>query len=206
MRFRPLKTRLFAAAALTAFGAVVGLAGAAVAITMKSSTNSALGSTIVVSANGRTLYHDSAEQKNTVKCTGTCAKQWLPLLISSGAKPVAGTGVTASKVGVVKRPDGKMQVTYAGLPLYLFAGDSKAGDVNGQGLGGLWHAIAPSGLVIMKAAKSGSTSAGGSSSSTGGSSSGGGYTAPSTGGGSSSGGGATTPSSCANDPGGYGCM
>ena len=115
--------------------------------------------------------------------------------------------MTASKVGVVKRPDGKMQVTYAGLPLYLFAGDSKAGDVNGQGLGGLWHAIAPSGLVVMKAVKAGSTSSGGSSSSTGGSTSGSGSTAPSTGGGSSSGGGsATTPSSCATDPGGYGCM
>jgi len=188
---------------------VVGLAGAAAAVTMKTTMNGALGSSIVVSATGRTLYHDSAEKKNTVKCTGTCATQWRPLLISAGAKPVAGTGVTASKLGIVKRPDGKMQVTYAGLPLYLFAGDSKAGDVNGQGLGGLWHAIAPSGLVIMKAAKGSSASSGGSSSSSGGSSSGGGYTAPSTGGGggSSSGGGvATTPASCANDPGGYGCM
>ena len=202
----PLKTRLVAAAALTAFGALVGLAGAAAAVTMKSTMSSALGSSIVVSATGRTLYHDAAEKKNTVKCTGACATQWRPLLISVGAKPVAGTGVTASKVGVVKRPDGKIQVTYAGLPLYLFAGDSKAGDVNGQGVGGLWHAIAPSGLVIMKAAKAPSTTSGGSS--TGGSSSGGGSTTPSTGGGggSSSGGGSTTPAGCATDPGGYGCM
>lgn len=206
MRLQPLKTRLVAATALTVLVAVVGLAGAAAAVTMKSSTNSALGSTIVVSATGRTLYHDSAEKKNTVKCLGTCAKQWRPLLISAGAKPVAGTGVTASKVGVVKRPDGKVQVTYAGLPLYLFAGDSKAGDVNGQGLAGLWHAIAPSGIVITKAAKAPTTSSG-STGKTGGSSSGGGYTPPSTGGGGpSSGGGSTPPVDCNTNPDGYGCM
>jgi len=204
---RSSKTRLVAAAALTAFVAVMGLAGAAAAITMKSTMNSALGSSIVVSASGRTLYHDSAEAKNTVKCVGTCAAQWRPLLISSGAKPVAGTGVTAAKVGIVKRPDGKVQVTYAGLPLYLFAGDSKAGDVNGQGVGGIWHAIAPSGVVITKTVKTSSSTSGKTSSSTGktgGSSSGGGYSPPSSGGGGTGGGG--TGVDCNMDPNGYGCM
>src|SRR5262249_45708851 len=146
--------------------------------------SSALGSSILVNSAGRTLYHDSAEKKNTVKCLATCLKEWVPLVVTAGAKPVAGTGVAASKVGVLKRPDGKMQVTYAGLPLYLFAGDSKAGDVNGQGVGGIWHAIAPTGVVIMKAAKTASTP------STGGTSSGGGsYGGSGSSGGSSSGGG-----------------
>ena len=62
-------------------------------------------------------------------------------MITAGAKPVAGAGVTAAKLGTVKRPDGKIQVTYNGLPLYLFAGDSKAGDVKGQGVGGIWHVV-----------------------------------------------------------------
>jgi predicted lipoprotein with Yx(FWY)xxD motif len=206
MGHRPLKTRLVAAAALAVFGAAVGLAGATASITMKSTVNSALGSSILVNSAGRTLYHDSAEKKNSVKCLATCLKEWAPLVVTAGAKPVAGTGVTASKVGVLKRPDGKMQVTYAGLPLYVFAGDSKAGDVNGQGVGGIWHAIAPTGVVIMKAAKAVSTpSTGGSN--TGGTSAGGGSYGGSSGG-SSSGGGTTTttPSSCMMDPGGYGCM
>jgi predicted lipoprotein with Yx(FWY)xxD motif len=210
MGLRPLKTRLVAAAALAVFGAAVGLAGASAAITMKSTLNSSLGSSILVNSAGRTLYHDSAEKKNTVKCLATCLKEWVPLVVTAGAKPVAGTGVTAAKVGVLKRPDGKMQVTYAGLPLYLFAGDSKAGDVNGQGVGGIWHAIAPTGIVITKAATTASTpSTGGSS--TGGTSSGGGSyggSSPggSTGSGTSGGATTTTPNNCQNDPGGYGCM
>jgi predicted lipoprotein with Yx(FWY)xxD motif len=216
MGLRPLRTRLVAAAALAAFGATVGLAAGAAAVTMKSSLNGSLATTIVVSSTGRTLYHDSAEAKNTVKCTGACSKEWLPYVVTAGAKPVAGTGVTAAKVGVLKRPDGKMQVTYAGFAVYLYAGDSKPGDVNGQGVGGIWHAIAPTGIVITKTAKSAST-AGGSSSSTssgstsksGGSSSGGssgGYSSGGSTGGSGSGGGATTPNDCATNPGGYGCM
>jgi len=215
MGLRPLKTRLGAVAAVAVFGVAAGLAGATASITMKSTLNSALGSTILVNSAGRTLYHDGAEKQNTVKCLAACAKEWLPLVVTVGAKPVAGAGVMASKLGVLKRPDGKMQVTYAGLPLYLYAGDSKAGDVNGQGVGGIWHVIAPSGSVIMKAAKpatasSGSSSGGGASTgggySSGGSSSGGGTTGGGTTGGGTTGGGGTTPNDCPNNPGGYGCM
>jgi predicted lipoprotein with Yx(FWY)xxD motif len=215
MGLRPLRTRLVAAAALAAFGATVGLAAAAATVTMKSSLNGSLATTIVVSSTGRTLYADG---KSAAKCVGTCTKEWLPYVVTAGAKPVAGTGVTAAKVGVLKRTDGKMQVTYAGFPMYLYAGDSKAGDVNGQGVGGVWHAIGPTGIVITKSAKSASTSSGsgsstssgstsksgGSTGSTGGYSSGGGSTGST--GGSSSGGGATAPNDCATNPGGYGCM
>ena len=214
MRIRSLKTRLVAAAVLAAFGVAAGLAGAAASITMKSTLNSALGSTILVNSAGRTLYHDGSEARNTVKCVAACAKQWLPLVVTAGAKPVAGAGVTASKVGVLKRPDGKMQVTYNGLPLYLYAGDSKAGEVNGQGVGGIWHVIAPSGAVVMKAAKPAATSGGASTgggsysaggSTTGGSTTGGGTTGGGTTGGGTTGGGAP-PNDCVNNAGGYGCM
>ena len=39
------------------------------------------------------------------------------------------------------------------MPLYLYSGDKKAGDANGEGvggvqwLGGTWHAISPSGRI-----------------------------------------------------------
>lgn len=215
MGLRPLKTRLVATAVLAVFGVAAGLAGATATITMKSTLNSALGSTILVNSAGRTLYHDGAEKRNTVKCLAACTKEWLPLVVTAGAKPVAGAGLTASKIGVLQRPDGKMQVTYAGLPLYLYAGDSKAGEVNGQGVGGIWHVIAPSGIVIMKAAKpaatsggssSGGASTGGGSYSSGGTSTGSSSTGGGTTGGGTTGGGTTVPSDCANNPGGYGCM
>src|SRR5262249_27446213 len=158
-----LGTRL--AAVMILGGLFAGVVAAAPVIRVGIASNSALG-TFLVSAS-RTLYHDSAEPRNTVRCTGVCAKEWHPLLVTNGAKPAAAAGVTAALLGTVTRPDGKVQVTYRGLPLYLYAGDGRAGDVNGQGVAGLWHAIAPSGAVITKSAAK-PASPGTSGSSTGG--------------------------------------
>ena len=141
-------------------GGTAAFATAAAGLTLKSSKNTALGTTIVVSAAGKTLYRYSDDRKNTVKCNGACATTWPPLVVAAGTKPVAGTGVTASKLGTVKRADGKTQVTYGGYALYLFAGDRKAGQANGQGLEGEWHAVAPSGAIVTKSATA--ASAGGS--------------------------------------------
>jgi Secreted repeat of unknown function len=63
-----------------------------------------------------------------------------------------------------------VQVTYNGYPLYLFAGDSKTGQANGQGLEKLWYVLSPSGAVVKlsvssAANSSAGTSGGGSSSS-----------------------------------------
>jgi len=137
------------------------LAGAAVAPTVKTASVETLGK-VVVSSTGRTLYHYVDESKGRVKCTGACAKLWPPLLVGATAKPVAGPGVTASKLSVVKRPDGKMQVTYGGLGLYLYAGDKKSGDTNGQALENEWFAVSPSAKVVKEsAAPASSPSAGG---------------------------------------------
>jgi predicted lipoprotein with Yx(FWY)xxD motif len=165
MALRALKVRLAAIATVTAFGVAAAVAVATpVSLTVvHSAQNSSLGR-ILVGAGGRTLYHYSSEQKNVVKCVGSCAATWPPLLVAAGAKPVAGPGVAASLLGTVKRPDGKLQVTYARLPLYLFSGDSKAGDVKGQGEGGVWHALAPSGSIVIRAVTAPSGTAGGTSS------------------------------------------
>jgi predicted lipoprotein with Yx(FWY)xxD motif len=141
--------------------AAVGAAAATLTV-VKTSQNGALGR-IVVSATGRTLYHDSLEPKHAIKCTGSCTRRWSPLLIARGQEPFAGPGVDASLLGTIRRPDGRLQVTYNGLALYLFAGDSRVGDVNGQDAGGIWHAIAPSGTIVTGAsASSGATASTGS--------------------------------------------
>ena len=44
-------------------------------------------------------------------------------------------------VTVAMRPDGKDQVAAAGQPLYTFAGDTSAGDTNGEGVAGIWHVV-----------------------------------------------------------------
>src|SRR6187402_1259848 len=100
MGLRTLRVRF------TAIGLVIGLGVAAAAasagptalVTVKSTQNSALGK-ILVSANGKTLYHYGSEGKNVVKCIASCAKQWPPLLIGAGATPIAAPGVTASLLG-----------------------------------------------------------------------------------------------------------
>jgi len=212
MRLRVLAVRLAGIGIVVAFG-VLATAATAGLVTVNTTQNGSLGK-ILINASGHTLY--------TGKCTGTCAAKWPPLVVAAGAKPIAGPGVSATLLGTVKRADGKLQVTYHRLPLFLYTGDTKAGDVKGQGLSGEWHAVAPSGSIVTKSvtvstgkvsgASTGKGSSTGSSSSGSGSSSGSSSGSGSSGGsssgsGSNNGGGSSAPpTDCANNPGGYGCM
>jgi predicted lipoprotein with Yx(FWY)xxD motif len=150
-------------AVLVASFAGTSLAGGAVTPTLKTAKVESLG-TVVVSATGRTLYHYTDETKGKVDCTGSCAKLWPPLLVKGGAKPLAGSGITASKLGTVKRPDGSSQVTYGGLGLYLYAGDRKAGQAKGEGIESSWYAVSAAAKIVKPAAPaaSGSSTTGGS--------------------------------------------
>lgn len=152
------------AAGLLACVVAVSAGGARGLVTVTSARNRVLGQTIV-SAGGRTLYHASSEKRGTVSCTGACTLKWPPLVISASNKPRAGSGVSASMLGTIKRPDGRLQVTYHGLALYLFSGDTRAGQVNGQGVGGVWHALAPSGVAVLKMTSGGMSSSSSASSS-----------------------------------------
>jgi DNA-binding NarL/FixJ family response regulator len=85
------------------------------------------------------------------------------VLVATG-KPTAGSGVNASKLETTPRSDGKPQVTYNGHPLYTFAMDQSAGDVNGEGLnafGGLWYVVSPAGNQIVSQPSSSPSSGGG---------------------------------------------
>jgi predicted lipoprotein with Yx(FWY)xxD motif len=143
-----MKRILLAVAAAALAGA--SFAGGAVLPTVKTAGVGTLGK-VVVSATGRTLYHYTDETKGKVDCTGACAKLWPPLVVKAGAKPVAGPGIAAAKLGVVKRPDGKLQVTYGGFGLYLYAGDKKAGDANGEELENSWYAVSPAAKIVKAA-------------------------------------------------------
>ena len=104
---------------------------------------------ILVDARGRTLYLFEKDKGATSSCDGACASVWPPL--TTGGKAKAGPGVTAAKLGVTKRTDGRTELTYGGHPLYTYAGDQKPGDVQGQGLdqfGAEWYVLAPGGHKI----------------------------------------------------------
>ena len=125
-----------AAVALIAVAAIAGASGSTGhAATVK--TGRVLGKTVLVNRAGRTLYSLSAETHGRFICTGSCLSLWHPLVVSHGEKPAG-----AHSLATIRRPGGQTQVTYKGKPLYIFSGDSKAGDAKGEGFKdvGVWHA------------------------------------------------------------------
>jgi predicted lipoprotein with Yx(FWY)xxD motif len=125
-----------------------GGAGPAV---VKTASVSSLGASVLVDAQGLTLYHLSGEQNGKWICTSAaCVKVWHPLAAPTGGSPSGSVGSLAS----VKRPGGAMQLTFKGMPLYTFAGDTKAGDAKGQGIKdvGVWTAVSASGVTASKPA------------------------------------------------------
>jgi predicted lipoprotein with Yx(FWY)xxD motif len=101
---------------------------------------------IVHDAADMTLYRfdkDSAKPP-TSNCAGDCAKTWPPVLVRSGSR-IFVNGVSTGKIGIITRADGGRQVTIGGWPVYRYSGDNKPGDAKGEGVGGTWFAISPSG-------------------------------------------------------------
>ena len=163
---------------------LVAVAGAGAAMAATASTHSQAGTvrtaksktfgTILVAANGKTLYRYTLDTKGVNRCTGNaaCAKYWPQLLIKPTVKPTAGTGASAALLGTIKAAHGMRQVTYAGFPLYIFSGDSAAGQTKGQGFEKQWYVVNTKGAFVKHAVSGGGTGTTGGSTST---SSGGGW-------------------------------
>lgn len=123
-------------------------AGTSSSAAMVKTADGSLGK-FLVDANGRSLYLWVADKGSTSTCSGGCAQAWPPL--TTTGKPQAGTGAQSALLGTTKRADGKMEVTYAGHPLYYFSGDSQPGQTTGQGnegFGAYWWVVAPNGKAI----------------------------------------------------------
>jgi len=145
-------TRMYVvgAGALVAAAAVVAvaLANGSPAATVGSATSAKLGESVVVNAQGRTLYALSPETSRHLLCkSAECVHVWPPLTVKSRAvKLKDGAGVQGG-LGLLHRSNGTWQVTLRGMPLYRFSGDSGKAEANGEGLksfGGTWHAVTAS--------------------------------------------------------------
>lgn len=79
---------------------------------------------------GMTLYTYDSDTANTSNCTGSCLTDWPVYEATASA-----TSVPAN-VSTITRADGTKQFTYNKMPLYYYTGDTKAGDINGDGVGG----------------------------------------------------------------------
>jgi predicted lipoprotein with Yx(FWY)xxD motif len=103
----------------------------------------------LVGSNGRTLYLFQADMHGTSVCTGACAAAWPPDIVTG--QPQAGSGVSPALLGTITRPDGTMQVTYNGHPLYYFTADAAAGTAHGQAVkafGAEWDVVGVGGSKI----------------------------------------------------------
>ncbi|MEU4172816.1 hypothetical protein AB0F46_38780 [Streptomyces sp. NPDC026665] len=109
-------------------------------------TSPQLTSPHLININQAALYRFDGDNSDpsTSHCVDTCAVQWPPVTIQKGGN-VYLAGVDSDQVGAIRRPDGQVQVTVGGRPVYRFAGDTKPGDLNGQGVGGTWFAVGPKG-------------------------------------------------------------
>ena len=133
-------------AALVLFGIALASTGgggepasaAGTGVTLKTATIG--GVTVLTSANGFTLYWFVPDSPSASRCTGSCAAYWPPVT----GIPAAGPGVTAGKLGTIKRPGGTTQATYDGHPLYTYVGDNAPGQARGNKLdlnGGYWYEV-----------------------------------------------------------------
>ena len=148
-----VKTAVFgstvlAVLAFAAVGAGIASGGPSARPAAVASGSSALGR-IIVDSRGHTLYLFEKDRRGASACSGACVVYWPPLLTSG--TPTAIKGAKRSLLGSIRRADGTRQATYAGHPLYLFFGDTKRGQTNGEGLtdfGAAWYALMPSGKKI----------------------------------------------------------
>jgi predicted lipoprotein with Yx(FWY)xxD motif len=107
---------------------------------------------ILVNGRGRTLYAFTRDGKNKDRCitTSGCTSTWL--VLTSTGKPKARPGVKSSKLSTIKLSNGSHQVTYAGHPLYTYAGDTSAGSTDYVGasqFGGTWQAVNAAGKTVQ---------------------------------------------------------
>jgi predicted lipoprotein with Yx(FWY)xxD motif len=95
--------------------------------------------------NRQAVYIFQRDKRGKSRCYSECAEAWPPLY--TRGRPVAGSGVRKSLLGTTRRRNGRLQVTYAGNPLYYYAHEGPGQvlchnvDLNG----GFWWVIGPNG-------------------------------------------------------------
>jgi predicted lipoprotein with Yx(FWY)xxD motif len=140
---------------VSALPATAGAAGASTVVTV---THNKTWGSILTLKNGDTIYRLTADSKNKSTCSGACAKVWPPVLLAMGQKSPVGHGV--SHLGTISRGGGVRQVTFEGIPLYLFIGDQAPGQVTGniKDSWGQWWDVNPSHPLAVPTAASGTSS------------------------------------------------
>ncbi|WP_432652508.1 fasciclin domain-containing protein [Pseudoalteromonas luteoviolacea] len=94
---------------------------------------------------GFTLYvFDNDLTFSQSQCNDACATSWPPVIAT--AEQIS----NIPGLSLISRQDGSMQAAYLGRPLYMFSGDTEAGQNTGNGVNNLWWQVTlpTSGLQI----------------------------------------------------------
>ncbi|HSR64057.1 MAG TPA: hypothetical protein VLM17_00410 [Xanthomonadaceae bacterium] len=104
----------------------------------------------IVDGTGKTVYMLAKDNGTTSTCQNACATEWPPLL-AQGEPKTMDPELSDGDIGVIQRGDGTQQVTFAGHPLYHYARDTAAGQLNGAGKHdefGDWSLLSPEGKPL----------------------------------------------------------
>jgi len=114
-------------------------------------TASSVRGTILVDQKGMTLYYfaNDVPGNGTSACSSAaCNASWPPFFTDT---LVVQAPLAATDFQTITRSGGLRQITYRGWPLYYYANDRVAGDVNGDAINNVWYTMAPAyTVVIMK--------------------------------------------------------
>ncbi len=100
---------------------------------------------ILVDANGLTVYGFTSDTDGTPTCEGDCEAAWPAVTVDGDELP---EGLDPAVFSLVDGVGGTKQLKAGEWPLYYFASDAAAGDVNGQGVGDVWFVVSPEGELI----------------------------------------------------------
>ncbi|MCY7358714.1 MAG: hypothetical protein LH609_14900 [Rudanella sp.] len=107
-----------------------------------------LGQTLT-GVDGKTLYFFAGDADGKTGCNAPgCLANWYTYYAEKAMMKL-GTGLTATDFETITRPDGRLQTTYKGWPLYYFKNDAKAGDVLGDKIGNAWFAAKPNYTIML---------------------------------------------------------
>jgi predicted lipoprotein with Yx(FWY)xxD motif len=87
---------------------------------------------------GMTLYSFDKDTAGVSNCSGSCVTLWPPYTSGATAQDTMPANIT-----VIIRTDGTKQFAWNSMPLYYYSKDAKAGDLTGDGVGGVWHLVKP---------------------------------------------------------------
>jgi len=145
---------------VTTAAAATTTSGVATAGVVFAGARGTYGVILIDGQNGPTLYRYTPDGTGPSTCYGACATAWPPLTVPAGTTVVtAGAGVPTGTLGTVTRTDGTLQVTFRGMPLYRYAGDSTPTATNGQGVEGTWFVVQPSATTSGSGATTTTTTA-----------------------------------------------